>query len=180
MSIIVDNLIAVKILYMLVQPFTETQAFKLGIIDAEGKNLRKYSTLNTQEEREAYTYLQRLVFNMKRIINRLPGGESKLKSIIAAMFLVREYYQNKERSTSLMEERYTNLLIKLETQNITLAEEEIIVRKFLNRLQEDGDGGAPTNSTAGASVTEPKIYTRDIKKYKKIAKRKAPLVVGIS
>lgn len=180
MSIIVDNLIAFKILYMLVQPFTETQAFKLGIIDAEGKNLRKYSSLNTQQEREAYTYLQRLVFNMKRIINKLPGGESKLKSIVAAMYLVREFHETKQRSTSLMEERYVALLHKLETNNITLAEEELTVRKFLHQLQEEGEGGAPVNNTSGASVNEPKIYPKDIKKYRKIAKRKPPLTFGTS
>lgn len=180
MSIVVDNLIAFRILYMLVQPFTETQAFKLGIIDAEGKNLRKYSSLNTQEERDSYTYLQRLVFNMKRIINKLPGGESKLKSIVAAMYLVREYYETKRRSTSLMEERYNELLNKLETQNITLAEEELTVRKFLKQLQEEGEGGAPVNNTSGAAVSEPKIYPKDIKKYRKIAKRKPPLSVGTS
>ena len=178
MSTVVDNLIAFKILYMLVQPFVETQAFKLGIIDAEGKNLRPYSSLKTSEEREAYTYLQRLVFNMKRIINKLPGGESRLKSIIAAMFLVKESYRNKERSSSLMEEKYITLLDLLETQNVTLAEEEITVRKFLKQLQEEGEGGAPVNNTSGASVTEPKIFPKSVKKYKKVARRNAPIEVG--
>ena len=71
MSRIVDNLIAYRVLKMLVTNFEDTEAFKLGIIDAKGKNIRKANTLSTGEERDAYTYLNRLVFNVKKIINRL-------------------------------------------------------------------------------------------------------------
>ena len=83
MSRIIDNLIAYRILSMLVTPFTDTTAFKLNIIDASGKNLKKASTLKTSEERDAYSYLHRLVFNMKKILLKLPGGDSKIKNLIA-------------------------------------------------------------------------------------------------
>jgi hypothetical protein len=181
MSRIVDNLIAFKILYMLITPFTETKAYKLGIIDAQGKNLRKTSTLKTGEEREAYTYLDRLVFNMKKIINKLPGGESRLKSIVAALFLVKEYYESNDRTTSLMEEKYIKLLEKVDS-GVILVEEEIIVKKFLeNRLVEEGEG---TASNAIANVTGSKVSTnipvikkKDIKKYQVMARRKPVNVV---
>lgn len=162
MARIVDNIVALKILKMLITPFSETKAFKLGIIDAKGKNLRKASTLQTTEELDSYTHLHRLVFNMKKIINRLPGGENRLKSLVAALWLVKEYYQTGNRSTSLMQEKFDNMM-KLLDNRVSLVEEEILVKKF---LEEDGmAGGAPTNNTAGASVTEPKIGKKDIKKY---------------
>ena len=41
MSRLVDNMIAFRILSMLVKPFKETEAFRLGIIDDKGKNLKK-------------------------------------------------------------------------------------------------------------------------------------------
>ena len=81
MSRIVDNLVAYKILSMLVTNFEDTKAYKLNIIDKDGKNLKKASTLKTSEEKDAYTYLTRLVFNMKKIINKI-GGENKLKSLV--------------------------------------------------------------------------------------------------
>jgi hypothetical protein len=56
MSRTIDNLIAYKVLRMLVTNFTDTEAFKLGIIDAKGKNLRKANTLTTTEEKDAYTF----------------------------------------------------------------------------------------------------------------------------
>ena len=164
MSRIVDNMVAYRILKMLVTPFPETDAYRLGIIDAKGKNLRKANTLKTSEELESYTYLHRLVFNVKKIINRLPGGESRLKSLIAALWLVKEYYETGNRSTSLMQEKFVHTLKMLDNR-VSLVEEEIIVKKF---LEEEGMavGGAPTNNTGGAAVTEPKIYGKDVKKYK--------------
>lgn len=164
MSRILDNLIAYKVLSMLVTNFEDTQAFKLGIIDKTGKNLKKVSTLKTSEEKDAYTYLHRLVFNMKKILNKLPGGENKLKSLVAALFLVKEYYQSGSRSTALMEEKFDKVLKMLENR-VSLVEEEIIVSKFLHEE-------APVNSTAGASVSEPVIKKKDIKKYQVMARRK--------
>lgn len=165
MSRIVDNLVAYKILSMLVTSFEDTTAYKLGIIDKTGKNLKKASSLKTSEEKDAYSYLHRLVFNMKKIINKLPGGESKLKSLIAALFLVKEYYENGSRTTSLMEERYTKIMEVLKN-NVTLVEEEIIVKRF---LEEE----APANATGAAvSTDQPKIDKKNIKKYQLMARRK--------
>jgi hypothetical protein len=148
---------------MLVTPFIDTQAYKLGIIDKNGKVLKKTSSMTSSEEREAFTYLDRLVFNMKKIINKLPGGESKLKSLVAGLWLVKEQYESGNRSTVIMQEKFDNLMKMMENR-VSLVEEEIIVKRF---LEEDGAvGGAPTNSTAGASVSEPKIYPKDVKKYK--------------
>ncbi len=159
MSRIVDNLIAYRILKMLVTNFTDTEAFKLGIIDAKGKNLRKVNTLQTSQEKDAYTYLNRLVFNMKKIINKIPGGENRTKSLIAALWLVKEQYESGDRSTAMMQEKFDNLM-KMMDNRVSLVEEEIIVKKF---LEEDGIANV---TGAAVSTNEPKIGPKDIKKYK--------------
>lgn len=168
MSRLVDNLIAYRILSMLVKPFVETEAYKLGIIDASGNNLKKTSTLKTSAEKNAYSYLHRLAFNMKKILMKLPGGDSRLKSLTAALFLVKEYYEKNDKTTSLMEDKFQRVLEKVNS-GIILAEEELVVKKFIN---EEGEGGAPANNTAGASVSEPKIDKKNIKKYQVMARRK--------
>jgi hypothetical protein len=169
MSAIVDNLIAFRVLYMLVTPFVETDAYKLGIIDQNGKNLKKSSTLKTSKEKNAYSYLHRLVFNMKKILGKLPGGDSSLKNMVAALFLVKEYNQSKNRTTSLMEERFLHVLQKV-NEGVVLVEEEIELRAFMKKIEEEG--GAPVNNTAGASVSEPKIDKKNIKKYQLMNRRK--------
>ena len=168
MSRIVDNLIAYKVLKMLVTNFTDTEAFKLGIIDAKGKNLRKANTLNTSEERDAYTFLNRLVFNMKKIINKLPGGENKTKSLVAALWLVKETYESGSRSTAMMQEKFDKLITMLDNR-VSLVEEELLVKKFLS---EEGDAGAMNVTGAVVSTDEPKIDKKNIKKFQLMAKRK--------
>ena len=161
MSRFVDNVLAYRILSMLVKNFTETQAYKLGLIDEKGKLIKKPST---SKEKDAYTYLHKLVFNMKKIINRLPGGESKLKSVVTALFLIKEYYESGNRTTSLMEDRYKSLM----DMDISLIEEEILVEKYMKDIEED----APTNATGVAVSTDrPAIRRKDLKKYQIMNRR---------
>jgi hypothetical protein len=154
----VDNLLAYRILKMLVTDFQDTQAFKLGIIDKTGKPLKKVNQLTSSEEKDAYTYLHRLVFNMKKIINKW-GGESKTKSLIAALWLIKEYHENGKRTTSLMESRYEEIYGWL-NEGVTLVEEELAVKRF--------EEEAPTNATGSAVSTDtPAPKTKDVDKYKK-------------
>ena len=174
---IVDNLIAYKVLSMLVTPFTETTAFKLGIIDKDGNNLIKTSKFTTPEQRNAYTYLTRLVFNIKKILNKLPGGDNKTKNLIAALWLVKESYNS--RTTPLAED--VDKLIKM-LDTVTLVEEEIEVHQFFEaKVKEDSIGGGgvatmgfgapggtiPNITGAGVSTDEPAIKPKDLYKYKK-------------
>lgn len=168
MSRIVDNLIAYKVLRMLVTNFTDTEAFKLGIIDAKGKNLRKANTLTTTEEKDAYNFLNRLVFNMKKIINKLPGGEHKTKSLVAALWLVKETYESGSRSTAMMQEKFDKLITMMDNR-VSLVEEELLVKKF---LYEEGEGGSMNVTGAAVSTDEPKIDKKNIKKFQLMAKRK--------
>ena len=87
----IDAFITFRFLKLLVTPFDKTEAFKYGIIDKSGKVLRKYKTLERIDERKAYTILHRLVFNVKRLIEKLPGGKSRLASYAAALFLIKEH-----------------------------------------------------------------------------------------
>ena len=101
---------------------------------------------------------------MKKIINKLPGGESKLKSVISAYFLIREYYEKNDRSTSMMEQKFHKLM----ATDAILAEESILVEKFIKKIEEDGEGGgAPANVTgAGVSTDIPLPKKKDLDKYK--------------
>ena len=162
----VDNLIAFRILYMLVTPFEETDAYKLGLIDKKGKKLKEPKT---EEELDAYDYLHRLVFNLKRMLIKLPGGDSKLKNIVAAMFLIKEQYNNK--IDIITEED----LLRLIDSDVILAEETIQYRMFM----EDGEGGGGlsgqgqvTPSTEPVNRTGPETSTDQ----PVIRKKKPPVV----
>jgi hypothetical protein len=158
-----DGLIAYRILKMLVTPFKETEAYKLGIIDDKGKNLKKVSQLDTAAEKDAYSILYRLVFNMKKIINRLPGGESKIKTLVAALFLIKEQHAQGGRvpNRMVMEDRF-NALMHTMDDGVILVEEEIALRKFMQEeapanaggtgVALGGEVGANTGTVAGMDM----------------------------
>lgn len=176
MSRIIDNLIAFKMLTMLITPFEKTPAFKLGIIDATGHNVIKPSKFTTDDQKEAYSYLIRLIFNIKKLLGKLPGGDSNIKNLIAAYWMVKETYQHKKSLVNLEED-----LIALVNSNVILVEEQISVKKFLRKLQEDGEGGAPANSTGGpgadpVSVKQTVISKKAAKKYKEGNVTPSPII----
>ena len=60
MSRAIDLLITYRVIKMLVTPFEKTDAYKYGIIDKNGKVLRKNKTLTIAKEKDSYTILHRL------------------------------------------------------------------------------------------------------------------------
>ena len=85
-----DTFVTYKIISQLVTDWEDMPAFEHGIIDKKGKLLRKHSSLKTTEEKESYTLFHRLIFNLKRLIEKLPGGQYKLASYAAGLFLIKE------------------------------------------------------------------------------------------
>lgn len=86
-SRVVDIYYTFRFLRQLVTPWTDTQAYKLGIVDANGKKLKNPVT---PEEKDSYTLFFRLVYNIKRLLNKIPLGQTKLASYAAALWLIHE------------------------------------------------------------------------------------------
>ena len=99
----------------LTTPFEETKAFKLGIIDKDGKVLRKRSTLKTSEEKNSYTIMDTMIFNIKKIMAKVPFGKTKLFSYAASLFLLKEqkkvygYLLNEEKLQTDLTKFYNSL-----------------------------------------------------------------------
>tara|TARA_Y100000310_G_scaffold343350_1_gene450562 strand:+ start:5380 stop:5685 length:306 start_codon:yes stop_codon:yes gene_type:complete len=85
---VVDTYLVYKIITILTDDWDEQEAFKYGIIDEKGKVLRKSKTLDTKKEKDSYTILHRFVFNLKRLIEKIPGGKTKIGSYAAAAVLL--------------------------------------------------------------------------------------------
>ena len=95
MSGIVDTYITYRIVTTLVKKWEEQDAYQYGIIDNKGKVLRKYKELKDRKEKDSYTVLIRFIFNLKRMMEKIPGGKSKIGSYaVAALVFLREDAQN--------------------------------------------------------------------------------------
>lgn len=95
-----------RFLKTLITPWEEMDAFKEGIIDENGKNLIKTKDLTTNDQKDAFTTFHRLVFNIKRILEKVPFGKSRIASYAAALYLLRE-------ETGMSEEAILNALEEL-------------------------------------------------------------------
>ena len=92
MSRAVDLFVTYRFLKLLVTTWKKQEAYKQGIIDANGKALKKAKDLTTEAERESFTLLHRLVFNCKRIMQKIPFVRSQLGTYATALFLLKEKY----------------------------------------------------------------------------------------
>ena len=78
-----------RFIRMLVLDWKDWDAYKLGLIDETGKR-NKNKPLETDEQKSSYTPFIRLAANVKRLLSKIPGGGSKLGSLAAALFLIKE------------------------------------------------------------------------------------------
>ena len=82
-----DFFYALRFLRLLTTPWNKTTAFELGLVDGKGKIIKKPET---SEEKNAYNIFHKLVFNLKRLLNKIPLGKSTLASYAAALYLIKE------------------------------------------------------------------------------------------
>ena len=105
MSGIVDTYITYRIITTLTKPWKEQDAYEFGIIDDKGKVLKKSRELKTRKEKNSYSILIRFIFNLKRLMEKLPGGKSKIGSYaIAAVVFLKEEEDDKELKKLLGED----------------------------------------------------------------------------
>lgn len=86
---IVDTLIVFRILKMLTTSWEKFDAYKLGLIDKKGMRI-KDKKAESKQEKASFTLLHRLVFNLKRIVNKVPFGKTAFASYAVALLLLKE------------------------------------------------------------------------------------------
>ena len=109
-----DLVYTIRFLKLLVTPFEKTEAFKAGIIDKDGQKNKEFNT-NSTDDREAYrshyTPFHRLVFNLKRLMAKVPGGQSVIARYGAALALIKEHGElNDKRLMEIHEETGIDIL----------------------------------------------------------------------
>ena len=88
---VVDTVIVYRILKMMTRKWEEMDAYKFGLIDDNGKRI-KTKKPKTSEEKNSFTLLHRLVFNLNRVLELLPFGRTRLASYAASLALLKEHF----------------------------------------------------------------------------------------
>jgi hypothetical protein len=109
MNSVLELYLLSKLITYMTQDWTETDAYKLGIIDKKGNFLKKYRQLKTSQERSAFSTLHRFAFNLKKLIESLPGGKSKVAKYLTVFALFREEAEKGYKTNLLFEEEFSGL-----------------------------------------------------------------------
>jgi len=117
----IDLFVTYRFIKLLVTPFKDTDAFKLGIIDENGNRVippkpakgswnKTPKALTSSEEKAAYTVLHKLVFNIKKLFGKVPGLRTKLGTYAAALFLLKDTFKESVDDPDVFEKEFMKYL----------------------------------------------------------------------
>lgn len=99
---------AYKFIKLLVRDFEEWEAFKLGLIDENGKRTDRRAK-TTQEKQQVGVFMN-LTRKLKRMLRKIPGGRTTFGSIIAASILLKEECFN--HNVAFLDDDFIHLVLE--------------------------------------------------------------------
>lgn len=191
----IDLFLVYSFIRRLVTPFTEWEAYKLGIIDERGNVLKKRKNLRRQEEIRAFKVFDVMILNLKKLLEKLPAGQTRLASYAAALWLIREHKaftsdslltedlsdQQLLESAEAFFNSYTDYTTLSESVKQKMSIDELFEARFLT-------DEAPTNNVGSGAIAgmgvgpdgEPGVTRDQQKRHRKRTKRSKKLrdVIG--
>ena len=152
---IVDLFLVYQFIKRLATPFKEWPAYELGIIDEDGNILKSRKELRTIKERDAWGKFDVMISKLKRLLEKVPGGKTRIASYAAALLLIKESERIEHEGDFITEEAL---------------EEEL--KDYIDLVEEISGpvNAAGTGAVAGIGVGddgEPGFTSSQMKRYKK-------------
>ena len=128
----IDLFVTYRFLKLLTTPFEKQDAFKLGIIDKDGNRIKKPNStlpavdLATAELKNSYTILHKLVFNIKKIFEKVPGLRTKVGTYAAALFLLKDTFKESVDDPDMFEKEFMKYLKENDIELDNDISEEVI------------------------------------------------------
>ena len=157
MAGVIDLYLAYRFLKNLVQPFEQWEAYKTGVIDKDGAILvpKEKRDMN---QKASFGYFDLIGMNLKKLLGKLPGGQSAIASYAAALLLLKEYNKVNEIKEETLSEDIDLDWLQAEFDACMIEAQEMF----------DEEGEAPTNNVGdgkiAGTVGDPPVYPKN--KYK--------------
>jgi hypothetical protein len=150
--LLVDLYLVYQFLRRLTTPFEDWDAYKLGVINADGNILKKKDQRKTQEEKDSLRTYDLMILKLKKLLAKVPGGSSKLASYAAALWLIREWNHFSDSST-LTEDISEDVLDESTELFYDMYINYTILSEDVNKkIKEDGAIGMSAGSGAVAGL----------------------------
>ena len=86
----------------LATPFNEWPSYQTGVHDEDGK-IEITESKRTAEQNDSFNKFDLVSLRLKKIMESIPGGNTRLASYAAAMMLIKEDWEDKTESEILAE-----------------------------------------------------------------------------
>lgn len=154
----IDLFMLYQFIKRLATPFDQWRAYELGIIDEKGNILKNSKDRRTVKERDAFGKFDLLVLKLKKLLEKIPGGQTRIGSYAAALWLIKEHHE--KGVETLTEQSLQHYMI--------IAEDLDINSKFESYLKESMSVGSGMVDGIGYGPKgEPGLTTKQMEKYKK-------------
>lgn len=145
-SNLVSTYYAYRFAYLISQKWEDTDAFRLGILDKNGKWLKKPSELKTQEEKIAANKFNIVVWNIKRLLDKVPLGSSIMGRYTAAIALL------KEANFHGLEDAVNSYICENILENVEVSGIEMVDKRLALKEEDDLADNEPEEWAFGARV----------------------------
>jgi hypothetical protein len=165
---IVDLFLVFNFIKRLVTPFEKWEAYKEGIIDEKGNLLIKRKDFVKNSQKSAFGIFDQMILNMKKLLGKLPGGQTKLASYASALWLIRE--QQRIEATNYLTEESVEEDLEIALERFLSENETLIAEAAKREIDEE-----PANAVGGGNIAglgigpdgEPGVSKKYQKKHKK-------------
>ena len=149
-------------------PFNKWAAYKEGIIDDKGNILIKRKDFSKNAQKAAFGNFDQMILNLKKLLAKLPGGQTKLASYASALWLIRE--QQRVEATNYLTEESVEEDIEKSLERFVEENGSLIAEAAKREIEEE-----PTNNVGGGNIAglgvgpdgEPGVSKKNQKKHKK-------------
>lgn len=138
----VDLFLVYSFIRKLVTPFDKWEAYKLGIIDEKGKVLIKRKDFTKANQKKAFGIFDVMLLNLKKLLAKVPGGQSRLASYAAALWLIKEWNMFTDSKPLLTEDISDDIIEK------SVLDFDKIISEILDEVEED----APNMSVGSGAI----------------------------
>jgi len=165
---VVDLFLVFNFIKRLVSPFTKWEAYKEGIIDEKGNILIKRKDFVKNSQKSAFGIFDQMILNLKKLLGKLPGGQTKLASYASALWLIRE--QQRIEATNYLTEESVEEDLEIALERFLSENETLIAEAAKREIDEE-----PANAVGGGNIAglgigpdgEPGVSKKNQKKHKK-------------
>lgn len=165
---VVDLFLVFNFIKRLVTPFEKWEAYKEGIIDEKGNILIKRKDFVKNSQKSAFGIFDQMILNLKKLLGKLPGGQTKLASYASALWLIRE--QQRIEATNYLTEESVEEDLEIALERFLSENETLIAEAAKREIDEE-----PANAVGGGNIAglgigpdgEPGVSKKYQKKHKK-------------